>query len=294
MSSRLFKLVINVNKILGIAPPPRKQDMITKLYSLLIVSLLTVGVITSSRDRGYLKSYTHIKFVISVLMDVIAYVFNCYVTLSMTFWREKQWKELIKAIKPSTIPNTKIPYYLGFLMLNIFFWIIVSCSNYAFNQIVVFKTAQDIAVLDTELYTQFLFGYLIYVTSDMLLSRYRYLTYLLSDYVQNVVPTKSRSGEEFTYFMRKIEHIAYVLKEATDNFNAIFGIPLLLTISYSTLHFVNYVDDIFFFRFDPVKFSQFVVSNICLVFMIFVSEGKFFCQYFVKYIVSDWQLCIDF
>ncbi|XP_063924676.1 gustatory receptor 68a-like [Zophobas morio] len=210
------------------------------------------------------------KRVVSILMDIIAYLFNCYTIVSTTFYHQKQWSALIKTIKCDQHIH-KIPLHLDFILLNIVFWIILFCSNYAFHQIVVFKTIKDIAVIDVEIYTQFVFGYLIFVVTGMLRSKYRYLRNFLENYHQTF-HTKSISGDEFLLFMKKMEHVAYTLKESVDHFNDIFGIPLLLMISYATLHFVNYIDDLFFFRFNPDKYYHFFISNVLVVSMIFLGN----------------------
>ncbi|RZC39777.1 7tm 7 domain containing protein [Asbolus verrucosus] len=272
MSSKLLSIILTANKFLGTAPPLGQKRLIKKIYSLIVVVVLTSGILVSSVSRSYLKKYTHMKFIISVLSDIIAYAFNCYTIFFITFTKERQWKNLIKTIKIKEAENDKTCPYVAFLLLNIIFWIIVLCSNYAFTQIVVFKSVPDLIILNIEMYTQFLFGCLIYVILKMLLSRYCYLNYLLSDYVHNMMRTKSISSDDFIYFVKRIEHVGYSLKESVDHFNEIFGIPLLLMVSYCTLHFVNYIDDFFFFRFDSDKFNQFLISNICLVTMNFVGN----------------------
>lgn len=252
-SYHLLKIVLTVTKFLGIGPQSQKY------HSIAILSVLTICVIVSSIDRPYLKSYTHIKFIITILCDIIAYFFNFYTTL----FNKNSQKKLSEFFKIEST-KLKIRHYLIFLILNLIFWVIILLSNYAFTQIVVFKTYLEIVIIDFEIYCQFLHGFTIFLILDLIKLKYRNLNKILLNY-------NKITRDEFFYLLKKIENCSFLLQDVVDQFNDIFGIPLLLLISYSTLHFVNYIDDLFFFRSDPKKFEAFLISNISLVSMIFVS-----------------------
>ncbi|EFA05773.1 gustatory receptor isoform X1 [Tribolium castaneum] len=248
MSSQLLKLTHDALKILGIGPKSNK------IYSFLLLTTLTLLVILSSIDRPYLKSYTYIKLVVSVLMDFIAYFFNFWTIL---FSRSDFFQQFECDNEP------KLRHYLIFIFVNVFFWVIILMSNYAFTRIILLKSVLEIVIIDIEIYSQFLYGFMIYLILDTIKSKYRQMHRLLANY-------KVITSDEFFYLVSKIESLACELKNTVDDFNDIFGISFLLIISYSTLHFVNYIDDLFFFRFEKSKFEPFLISNISLVSLIFL------------------------
>ncbi|XP_044261125.1 gustatory and pheromone receptor 39a-like [Tribolium madens] len=250
MSEQLLELVLNTLKIVGIGPKSRK------IYSFVFLTILTILVIFASIDRPYLKSYTHIKVVVSVLMDFIAYFFNFYTIL---FHRETDFFKMF-----SNEPKFEFRHYCVFLIVNVVFWVIVLMSNYAFTRIIILKSIVEIVIIDVEIYSQFLFGFMIFLILDIIKSKYRKMNQILRNYRQI-------TSDEFVFLVTKIESFSFQLKNSVDEFNDIFGVPLLLIISYSTLHFVNYIDDLFFFRFEKSKF-QFLISNISQVSLIFITN----------------------
>lgn len=268
MSNNVLTFLVNFNKFLGLAPLCN-NNIYQKIYAICLIGILTITIIISSTQRHYLRSYTHIKLVISLLSDIIAFIFSCYVILQMTFFVKITWIKLVNILSKGQ--NVKTTNIVAFFILNVIFWVNITASNYAFTKIVVFKKILDVIVIDFEVYSQFLFGYFMYDILNVLLEKYGSINSAMLNYWLYQSKTFARNQESFSAnYLEKICDEYLLIKEGVDYFNKIFGFPFLMMISYTTLHFVNYIDDFFFFRFEPEKFTPFLVSNVCLVSMIFV------------------------
>jgi hypothetical protein len=218
MSFRLLSFIFKLGKIFALTPPSTVITPPTlgqKLYTILFFAVLTTSVVMSFISKDFYKQYIHIKVVLCFMDDLSLYVLNCYSIIVLGLFRRTQWKLLLENLKSTTYliqvksrKTVHIPYYHVQMYMG--------------------------------LYNKFFYC----VISNMLLSRYRGLKYILLTYIKS----KNENSQFPTLFMKNIEYTMCSLKKIVDLYNDMFAWPTFFIISFTILEILNMIDYSMFYN----------------------------------------------
>lgn len=287
---KILKIVCLIGQLFALTPPSidgTKQSKLQKTYAGLVLLMLTMGAILWYINRYFFyMHFIHLKIITTIIKHAIKYLFNFYTIMEMNFWKRSQWDKLMKILKQteycSNKKKQKCPFYTGFLMLNIMFWVIAIHTSYNFCSYFL-MSPREMFFTVTRWYMQFLFNFLLYVIVKMLLERYRYLKTILTKRI--IDDKKMRRGhiivlqnnDSWICFLKKVDYLFISLKDAVDIFNNLFGWSILFNILYSSMFFLDYVDDFFILTgyYDVQQATKVITINLTLIVNNFVSFSNF-------------------
>ena len=239
MSLRLLKLVFRVGKILAVAPSYhdiKNQTFPSKIYGCLMASLLTfgVGVSVAFRAADYAKFFT-MKLIVQVLLDGTLYVLNIYSILKIPY-KKFHWNKLIKSIEKFDNNNhvKEKSKYGSFVLANGVFFFYQLYMTCLLSRTIGIKFYKQFAIEYLQLYDQFVINFLLYVFLTMLITRQKCLR---QKFETQIGLAKNSTVAQFD----TIKHDVCLLKEISEIINDIFGWPLFLTIAFTTLQMIMYL-----------------------------------------------------
>jgi hypothetical protein len=274
MAHRWLTILFTVGKFLTITPSynskvSRSQTICTFVLVTLEILLMIFSVVT--RQVRYPQIYS--KVVVSVLNDLYLLIFSCCISLTVVLWKKAQWQKLITNLKiiASNANNTKkIVQHVKISLARLVTDLTILIVEYGFWS-TIFDLSNFIKISNAhyvDYYLVFSFNTFLSLILIVVLTQYRYLNQVLEEQI----------GSEIIYLdklaslLREIERNLLFLKETVDLINDIFGWPLALLISYTTLYIVNNFDYIFQDYLIPDNKIAFkILADTTLVLLTFVS-----------------------
>ncbi|KAJ3619932.1 hypothetical protein MTP99_003937 [Tenebrio molitor] len=122
-------------------------------------------------------------------------------------------------------------------------------------------------------YMLYSYNTILYVIARMIFIKYK----LIHKFLRQVLYRKDDCEMNYYLKLKQIETHLYLLKDTVDIFNDIFGWPIFFIILYTTLHILNYFDNIFAASllpdFEPNPTVKIVIDASILL-LTFVSNKK--------------------
>jgi gustatory receptor len=283
MANTWLTFFFTVGKFLTITPPyntkvSRSQTVCTFVVVTLQVPLMICSAI--ARELNTLHIYA--KVVVALLVDSLLLTFSCHTALSVVLWKKTQWQKLTGNLKiiASNAENTKkIVHHvkisfvrlvtdLTILIVVYSFWVEVFSFSYY---------AQRYNAHYFDYYLVYTFNNFLSLILNVVLIQYRYL----NDVLQKEISSEIVVTNKLSKLLGEVESSLFFLKDTVDLINDIFGWPLALTISYTTLYILNNFDFIFqnsLIPDDEIAFK--ILADTTLVLLTFVST------IFWKYLLS--------
>jgi gustatory receptor len=283
MANTWLTFFFTVGKFLTITPPyntkvSRSQTVCTFVVVTLQVPLMICSAIT--RELNTVHIYA--KVVVALLVDLLLLSFSCHTALSVVLWKKTQWQKLTGNLKiiASNAENTKkIVHHvkisfvrlvtdLTILIVVYSFWVEVFSFSYY---------AQRYNAHYFDYYLVYTFNIFLSLILNVVLIQYRYL----NDVLQKEISSEIVVTNKLSKLLGEVESSLFFLKDTVDLINDIFGWPLALTISYTTLYILNNFDFIFqnsLIPDDEIAFK--ILADTTLVLLTFVST------IFWKYLLS--------
>ena len=276
MEFTLLKLIFTIGNILTVTPSSidvEPSQTKTKIRVFAMLTFYTAAVFTSFyfRTPSYMQ-YIHIKLAIKVMVDSSLFLFTI-TTVIFSVTKRPQWFFLIRNLRLTQYEKKSSPKLpvLGFLVCNALFWAIIIFMSYVFTRTKFWSFYRSYAIEYPQLYVQFLMSSLFCSVTAMLKCRYYYLHRVLSRQI-SLIRKENKHSLKKTFsliFLDRIKYDLNILKEATDYFNSIFGWPFLLTLIFSSLQVLSYLDSLFSIssRKKPLN----VLSNVLMTLLLVVS-----------------------
>ncbi|KAJ3620394.1 hypothetical protein MTP99_004345 [Tenebrio molitor] len=247
MANTWLKFLFSVGKFLTITPPynsrtSRLQTICTLIVVTLQVSFMLFSVITRELKAVHICA----KVVVGVLVDLFLLTFSCHTALSVVLWKKTQWHKLIGNLKiiasnkenrKKIVHNVKISFMrlvtdLTILIVEYSFWM----ERHSFSNYVQVYNAHYF-----EYYLVFSFNTFLSLILNVVLIQYRHLNHIL----QQQISSAKLVTNNLSKLLSEIESSLFFQKDTVDLINDIFGWPLALIISYTTLYILNNLDFVF-------------------------------------------------
>jgi hypothetical protein len=213
------------------------------------------------------------KVVVSVLNDLYLLIFSCCISLTVVLWKKAQWQKLIANLKiiASNANNTKkIVQHVKISLARLVTDLTILIVEYGFWS-TIFDLSNFIKISNAhyvDYYLVFSFNTFLSLILIVVLTQYRYLNQVLEEQIASEIICLDKLAS----LLREIERNLLFLKETVDLINDIFGWPLALLISYTTLYIVNNFDYIFQDYLIPDNKIAFkILADTTLVLLTFVS-----------------------
>jgi hypothetical protein len=274
MANTWLKFLFSVGKFLTITPPynsrtSRLQTICTLIVVTLQVSFMLFSVITRELKAVHICA----KVVVGVLVDLFLLTFSCHTALSVVLWKKTQWQKLIGNLKilasnkenrKKIVHHVKISFMrlvtdLTILIVEYSFWM----ERHSFSNYVQVYNAHYF-----EYYFVFSFNTFLSLILNVVLIQYRHLNHIL----QQQISSAKLVTNNLSKLLSEIESSLFFQKDTVDLINDIFGWPLALIISYTTLYILNNLDFVFqnsLIPDDKIAFK--ILADTILVLLTFVS-----------------------
>jgi hypothetical protein len=266
MDTKIIEVIFRFGHILSLTPQSvklkRKFTYFQKFCGLLIYVLLT----TSFNFYFFgIKVVSTTQRILITLMLITFAMHDFYILVIVKFHKQFQWFQLMKYLRYTQYHKNKFRvYYLQFVITQSIEVILILIGVCIY--LILFGVVNMIGVLliCTELYLQSFYLVLRCIVLEMLLSRYQYQKLVLL----KVKPEKVL----IQYFLKvlvKTHHNLFILKEAVDVFNDIFGWTTLMSIfstSIRTLHLL----DVFIRKDGPFQVSNDTGTMLSILYQIII------------------------
>jgi gustatory receptor len=236
-----LEIILNFGKILALTPTCNVEvTLFRKIYSTVVLAVITVGVIISTINKRLYRNFISIKIAEHFLLDGSLLIFNYCSVTAVTFWKRRQWKELVenlKVIAEAEIWSSVVVFiglqFFGVLILT--FALYTKIDMYGFE----YLTRYNVDYLQD--YMLYSYNTILYVIARMIFIKYK----LIHKFLRQVLYRKDDCEMNYYLKLKQIETHLYLLKDTVDIFNDIFGWPIFFIIVYTTLHILNHFDNIF-------------------------------------------------
>jgi hypothetical protein len=243
MDTKIIEVIFRFGHILWITPQSikinRKFTFIQKFCGLLIYVLLTS--ITYFYFFGIKLVSTNPSITLRILITLILITFamhDFYILIIVKFHKQFQWFQLMKYLQNTQCHKNKFRrYYLQLVIthaIEVVLTLVAACIYLIFLDVV---DVIGVLVICTEMHLQFFYLVLRCIILEMLLSRYQYQKLMLTKVKQEKVLIQ--------YFLKvlvKTQNNLFILKEAVDVFNDIFGWTTLMSIFTTSLRTLVLLD----------------------------------------------------
>ncbi|XP_044265090.1 uncharacterized protein LOC123011625 [Tribolium madens] len=241
MSLKLVNLVFKFGSLLALTPAKIEKNGIvfpSKTYALLWIILFSAGVPISAYGRkSSYEKLTPVILIIKVATETILFVLNIS-TIIITATKRHHWNRFINILKFLKNSNEKgdLFWFLPFLLTNVVFVVIFTY----YTTIYVQKMGVDFffkyyAVEYFQFYAQFIVYYLIYEFLNLILNGFTDLSQTMCKLL------KMQSNRLNKLSFKKLKSDFCALAECVEIFNNTFGWLLLLSMGYTVIRQLQYM-----------------------------------------------------
>jgi hypothetical protein len=266
----LLKKIFTVGQFLSIAPSSTKSkiaNLFKKIYAAFFVVFMIVGTVKTLIYENFYLKYVHVKTVVCLLTDLNLLVLILAGIINSSFRKSAQWRKLLKNLEVTSqarnAKTSKMPT-LWFILIHIVLALIQISETYVVLKAKSWKLAVRLGTGSLRMYTRSIYVVLVWEVLNLLHLKFKLLSTLLSDFSCGV------PARDFALVAKKITNIVFVLKDAVDTFNDIFGWPLALVISHTCLQFLKFLDKNLMTQEDNDEVLVLVMVNITLVLLTLV------------------------
>lgn len=277
MSFKLIQLLFTFGKFLALTPSKLdlcKESQLFKIYRCLYI--LSIFILQWTLPvYASLTIFDPVILTTFICLHSMAQLFNIFIMILPMFNKRSLWWQLFHTLKSVKIPkkiDKKIYYRLYFtgifsmfFMLEILYYYIRSSST---TLGALFKNELP---KSTYFFTFFYYNIVIYSILKIILSKYKKICVSLVYY------SKEKRNDVSIYLIKKVAESMNNLKSSVNIFNSLFGKPLLIIISYSTIKIIS-VSVVIIRQSANFKFDHTLIPNFVRLFQILVSSMTRFYQ----------------
>jgi hypothetical protein len=244
MDTKIIDVIFGYGRILGLTPHPdtlsEKPTRLQKFYSILIFTLLASCVnlyffgLQLDNSRPFSTQY-----ILTVLLIVTQVMHDFYVLIIVKFCKCAKWFQMVRCLE--RVPchkNRYMSYHLQFVMSQLagFFFTLAGICIYLFFFNTTIAIGMFLICIEIEL--QLFYVALQCIILEMLLCRYHHQKYL-------VLKAGSQTHcHNLFRIVTKIKHNLFLMKNAIDLFNDIFGWTTVLNIFSTFVRTLTHLDNV--------------------------------------------------
>lgn len=233
MATKVLRFIFSMGNIIAATPSYTNQEMhfLRKFYGLFFASVMTTSIVISTINRKFYRNIPTIPALEHGVLDINMSLLNYYIIFSVIFWKQKQWQNLVKKLQIIVDEKCYSTTIVFVLVQIIDITFLVTAFTFKFDLMGV-EYAKKYNFVYVQDYMIFFYNTLMCVVLRIILLKYKQIYNLL------LHTWKKQTND-------KIQKQLQFLKSVIDNFNNVFGWPIFLIISYTTLHLLCHLDNIF-------------------------------------------------
>ncbi|XP_044265275.1 uncharacterized protein LOC123011746 [Tribolium madens] len=222
----MLKWVLKIGNFLAMTPT-EGNFFPHRAHAYIMIGVYVVFFSVSIFYRiSYYSTLRPINLLVQIILDGILIILNVYTVLT-TVTKRYQWSKLLVNLK---VDQEKKSH---FIIANILFHLIHVYSTVVFTLFLGVNYIIQYGFEYLQLYSQFLFYFLLYTILKILVVKYTQLKTTLSEERRPLMP------------LQVIKSHIFSLRESIDAFNDIFGWPFLLLIMFTSFQIMIYLQGIF-------------------------------------------------
>jgi hypothetical protein len=230
MDLKKLQFCFKTGSILALTPPTLasfKPTILQRLYIILVFSLFTAVVLWSKiQEMNFYTRYNYIQFILHLMVDLNLYLHTCYPLVLLLTTKRKQWFKLVNGLSRIDRFATKNTNNLTFVIALVVFCVASVLTCAAWLHFFGWNIFKMYIVEHFQVYSEFFYMALACTVLNMMLERYKVQSCLLRDQI------KCRKRNDVVKLLKQIKLNVFLLKQAVDAFNEIFGWVILFNIFY--------------------------------------------------------------
>ncbi|XP_068899730.1 putative gustatory receptor 39b [Tenebrio molitor] len=276
MAAKSLTVLFTIGKFLTITPPYNaKVSLFQKVYTFIFITFTVVISTLSISNRRYYAVEIYAKVTVNFIIDLLLLVFSCYVPLNVVLWKREKWHKLLdnlnlmvstsknsdRIVRNVRISIAKLGIDLVIVIVEICFW----CHVFGFTIYV-----RQFNVHYIEFYLINSYNVFLSLILSLILIQYQHLNAALGEHFGS----GRISSHKFPIVLNKIENNLFFLKDLVNLFNNIFGWPIAIIISYTTIFILNNFDYIFKTTVDVEEISEKrILADVVSVLLVFLGTA---------------------
>jgi hypothetical protein len=218
--------------LLALTPPTItsfKPTIPQRCYIVLVFCLYTVAVLWGNIQKTkFSTKYNYIQLLLNLMVDLNLYVHTCYSLVLLLTTKRRQWFKLVNNLSRIDRFATDNTSNLAFVIALVIFLVatILNASwlyNFGWNFLRLYLVEYF------QVYSEFFYMVLACTFLNMMLERYKSQSSLLREQIKC---GRKKTSKEVVKVLKQIKFNVFMLKQAVDAFNQIFGWIILLNIFY--------------------------------------------------------------
>jgi hypothetical protein len=243
MDLKKLQLCFKTGGLLALTPPSitsSKPTIFQRCYIVLVFVLYTAAVIWSKilKKKLYAK-YNLIQLLLHLIIDLNLYIHTCYSLVLLLTTKRRQWFKLVKNLSRIDHFATENTNNLLFALALVLFWVASILTSAVWLYFFGWSFFKKFIVEYFQVYSEFFYMVLACTILNMMLERYKVQSFLLREQIKC---GRKKTLKDIFELLKQIKFNVFMLKQAVDAFNEIFGWVILLNIFYGctkSLIFLN-------------------------------------------------------
>jgi hypothetical protein len=243
MDLKAIDLVFHFGNIFSLTPPSaklkRNLSCHQRMYSFCLFAILTTYIFYNTIVRRTVYSRLSVTQLIMAILTTTAYcLHNSYIFITMKIYKHTKWIKLVECLGTTQCHKNKLKiYYIQFVMSQVVVLTLIIAGNAVDSFFLDFNSVLANVMVCTETYLQLFDASLRCTILEMLLSRFKYQNYLLTQ-----ASLQKLEYHSYLNTMRRTKYNILILKNAVKIYNDIFGWTTLLNIFTTSIRTLLDID----------------------------------------------------
>jgi hypothetical protein len=241
MDLKKLQFCFKTGSFLSLTPPSLtslKPTILERLYILLVFSLYTVAVIWNKTQKmKFYATHSSIKLILHLMVDLNLCCHTCYTLVLLLTTKRRQWFKLVNGLsKIERFATTNTNIWM-FVVVLVIFWAVSTLTAAVWIYFFGWNFFKIYVVEFVQVYSQFFHMVLACIVLNMVLERYKVQS------CQIKCGRKKRS-RDVVKLLKQVKFNVFVLKQAVDAFNEIFGWVILFNIFFGCSKGLAFIDSL--------------------------------------------------
>jgi hypothetical protein len=245
MDLKKLQLGFKTGGLLALTPPSItsfKPTILQRCYIILVFFLYTAAALWSKIQKKKLYArYNYIQFFLHLMVDSNLYINNWYPLVLLLTTKRRQWFKLVKGLRRIDGFATNNTNNLTFVIALVIFWMASVLTSAVWLYFLGWNFYRIYIVEYLQVYSAFFYMALACTVLNMMLERYKFQSSLLREQIKC---GRKKTSKDVVELFKQIKFNVFMLKQAVDAFNEIFGWIILLNIFYGCTRSLVFLYDL--------------------------------------------------
>jgi hypothetical protein len=232
MDLRKLQFCFKVGSFLTLTPPSLtslKPTVLERFYVSLVFLLYTIATICNKlQKKQFYPILSSVQLIFHLMVDLILGLHTCYCLVLLLTTRRRQWFKLVNGLSRIERFSTSNTNNWRFVVALVIFAAASISTTSLWMYLVGWLYFKIYVIEYVQVYTEFFYMVLACTILNMVLERYKSQSCLMRDQIK----FGKKTTKDVVKLLKQVKLNVFMLKEAVDAFNEIFGWVILLNIFF--------------------------------------------------------------